>query len=327
MHAGIALTDFDARLEDFCSLRVDVFNHQRSGVQANRRDLSVFSRHLHATRTERITGDVMLQFLAVARSERGNGAGALNRKIASIRSYMKHLRFRQVDGAEAFPIECLPRAREPYNGPIDALQPPEVQRLLGTIDVTSVLGFRDFLLYSMLYRLGLRIGEALAIDLGDIELEGEKLQVHGKGRRERSLPIPPDLADLISQWLRHLRPKLSGAQRLPALFISKKGNRLAVRTAEENFQKIVLHAGPFSIPKVTPHSLRHAFASHAVDGKQDMVVLKHILGHALMQSTERYAHPSMKTLQEAVNDHVASEILSDIISDGLLGQRIQQARR
>ena len=77
------------------------------------------------------------------------------------------------------------------------------------------------------------------------------------------------LNDLISNWLRRLRPKLSGAQRLPALFISKKGNRLAVRTAEENFQKIVASAGPFSIPKVTPHSLRHAFASHAVDGKQD----------------------------------------------------------
>jgi site-specific recombinase XerD len=327
MQASIAVTDFDAHLDDFAHLRVSVFNHQPSGVQANLRDLSLFSRHLHRSGSEWINGEVLLDFLAVTRSERSNGAGALNRKIASLRSYMKHLRFRQVDGADAFPIECLPRAREPYSGPVEALQPQEVRRLFRTIDVASVLGFRDFLLYSLLYRLGLRIGEALAIDLNDVDLQGEKLQIHGKGRRERSLPIPADLTELISNWLRHLRPKLTGAERMQALFISKKGNRLAVRTAEENFQKIVNRAGPFSIAKVTPHSLRHAFASHAVDERQDMVVLKHILGHALMQSTERYAHPSMKILTRAVNDHVAAEILADIISDGLLGQRIQQARR
>ena len=152
MQACIALSDFDAHLEDFANLRLSVFNHQPSGVQANLRDLSVFSGHLHDNNIERISGEALLGFLTTARGERGNGAGALNRKIASIRSYMKHLRFRQIDGADAFPIECLPRAREPYSGPVEALQPQEVRRLLATIDVTSVLGFRDFLLYSMLYR-------------------------------------------------------------------------------------------------------------------------------------------------------------------------------
>jgi len=326
MPPKIAVTDFEAHLDDFRDLRLRVFNHQPSGVRATMRDLALFSDRLHQTGTDYINGKVLLDFLAFVRSERGNGAGAINRKVASLRSYFKHLRFRQIDGAHAFPIECLPRAREPYDGPIEALRPDEVRRLLGTADIASVLGFRDFLLYSMLYRLGLRIGEAIAIDLHDVDLTAATVRIHGKGRRQRTLPLPHDLRTPLRTWLTRLRHKLKRSGRLQALFVSKKGNRLAVRTAEENFAKLVAKAGPFSIPKVTPHSLRHAFASHAVDGKQDMVVLKHILGHAMMQSTERYAHPSMETLLDAVNDHLAADILNDIITTGILGARIQQIR-
>ena len=84
---------------------------------------------------------------------------------------------------------------------------------------------------------------------------------------------------IVTQFFRRVPV---GAFRTERIIGDVEAKRLAVRAAEENFQKIVARAGPFSIPKVTPHSLRHAFASHTVDGKQDMVVLKHILGHALM---------------------------------------------
>jgi len=212
--------------------------------------------------------------------------------------------------------------------PVEALEPQEVNRLLGRIDKGSVLGFRDFLLYSLLYRLGLRLGEALAIDLGDIDLEKQLLRVHGKGRRERTLPLVSDLPVLIEKWL-VFRDKLCGAERLNALFISKKGNRLSARTAQDNFKKILAAAGPLSIAKVTPHSLRHAFASHALqDDTTDakLIVLKAVMGHALIKSTQRYVHPSMRILRKAVNDHPASEILDELINDDIVPIRIQQRR-
>ena len=323
MIAAISLTDFDHCREDYRNLRLGIFNHQPSGVKGNEYDLNLFSNYFHEHNIKAITGEEILNSLTWLREERGNHAGAINRKEASIRSYFRYLRFIQIEGADSFPIESMPRAREPYTGPVKALEPDEVSRLLVSIDKNSVLGFRDFFLYSMLYRLGLRIGEAISINIKDIDFEKQILTIHGKGRRERKLPLLPDLMDILEQWLVY-RTRLYGANQLDALFISKKGNRLSIRTAQDNFQKIVTKAGPFSIKKVTPHSLRHAFATHAIEGEQDIFVLKAIMGHASIKSTEIYLHPSMRVLRKAVNNHVASEILADLVTAKNAALRVHQ---
>jgi len=323
MIAAISLTDFDHCREDYRNLRLGIFNHQPSGVKGNEYDLNLFSNYFHEHNIKAITGQEILNSLAWLREERGNHAGTINRKEASIKSYFRYLRFVQIKGADSFPVESMPRAREPYAGPVKALEPDEVIRLLGSIDKNSVLGFRDFFLYSMLYRLGLRIGEAISININDIDFEKQILTIHGKGRRERKLPLLPDLMDILEQWLIY-RTRLYGANQLDALFISKKGNRLSIRTAQDNFQKIVTKAGPFSIEKVTPHSLRHAFVTHAIEGEQDIFVLKAILGHASTKSTEIYLHPSMRVLRKAVNNHVASEILADLITAKNVALRVHQ---
>ena len=306
-------------------MRQTVFNHQSSGIEANNRDLQVFSRYLHENKQAEITGDSLLEFIRHLKEKRKNGAGAINRKISSIRSYIKYLRFRRVEGAEELAIENLGRAREPYRGPQEALEVDEVQHILTLIDRQSVLGFRDFLFYSLLYRLGLRIGEAISINLEDINWKKQTLRIHGKGRKERLLPLVSDLPNLIKQWI-EIRRTLHKAGEQEALFISKKGNRLAIRTAQENFQKLVIKAGPLSLAKVTPHSLRHAFASHAVDGDANLVVLKHVLGHARFQSTQIYVHPSLKVLRKAVDDHPAAEILNDLIKEEIIILRTQQKK-
>ncbi|KAF5433665.1 integrase/recombinase XerC [Candidatus Methanophagaceae archaeon] len=323
MIAAISLTDFDHFREDYRNLRLGIFNHQPSGVKGNKYDLNLFSNYFHEHNIQAITGVEILNSLAWLREDRGNHAGAINRKEASIRSYFRYLRFVQIEGADSFPIESMPRAREPYTGPVKALEPDEVSRLLGSIDKNSILGFRDFFLYSMLYRLGLRIGEAISINIKDIDFEKQILNIQGKGRRERKLPLLPDLMDILEKWLIY-RTKLYDANQLDALFISKKGNRLSVRTAQDNFQKIVTKAGPFSIEKVTPHSMRHAFATHAIEGEQDIFVLKAILGHASIKSTEIYLHPSMRVLRKAVNNHIASEILADLITAKNVVLRVHQ---
>ncbi len=323
MIAAISLTDFDHHREDYRNLRLGIFNHQPSGVKGNEYDLNLFSNYFHEHNIKAITGEEILNSLTWLREERGNRAGAINRKEASIRSYFRYLRFVQIEGADSFPIESMPRAREPYTGPVKALEPDEVSRLLVSIDKDSILGFRDFFLYSMLYRLGLRIGEAISINIKDIDFEKQILNIHGKGRRERKLPLLPDLMDILEKWLVY-RTRLYGANQLDALFISKKGNRLSIRTAQDNFQKIVTKAGPFSIDKVTPHSMRHAFATHAIEGEQDIFVLKAILGHASTKSTEIYLHPSMRVLRKAVNNHIASEILADLITAKNAALRVHQ---
>ncbi len=325
MKAAIRVREFKKNIPTYLDLRVRIFDHQLSGTQANARDLELFSRYLVEQRIRRITGEALLNFVRHLREQRDNGAGAINRKIASIRSYIRYLRFRQVEGADKFPIESLGRAREPYAGPVQTLEPEEMPRLFRSIDTHSVLGLRDFVLLSLLYRLGLRLGEALSLTIKDLDFDKQLLHVHGKGRRQRTLPLVSDLPGLLENWLL-VRQRLVGAAALPALFISKKGHALSARAAQENFQKIVAKAGPFSIKKITPHSLRHAFASHAIEGDADLIVLKAVMGHASMKSTELYLHPSMRILRKAVNDHVASEILADLIAEKIVVLRVHQFR-
>lgn len=326
MKAVIRVSEYKKNIPAYLDLRVRIFDHQPSGTQANAKDLELFSRYLEQQRLRKITGETLLNFVKHLREERDNGAGAINRKIASIRSYIRYLRFRQVDGAERFPIESLGRARAPYAGPVQTLEPEETPRLFQNIDTRSVLGQRDFLLLSLLYRLGLRLGEALSIKLDDLDFDKQILHVHGKGRRERMLPLVSNLPELLDDWLM-CRQRLFGADRQSALFISKKGHVLSARTAQENFQKIIKRTGPFSIKKITPHSLRHAFASHAIEGDADLIVLKAVMGHASTKSTELYLHPSMKILRKAVNDHVASEILGDLIAEKIVVLRVHQSRQ
>jgi site-specific recombinase XerD len=101
-----------------------------------------------------------------------------------------------------------------------ALTPEEVKKLLNSIDRESVFGFRDYLVYHLMYRLGLRIGEAMRINLEDIDLKQGVLTVHGKGRRQRSLPLLPDISKEINTWL-EIRKMFYKAGQEPALFISK----------------------------------------------------------------------------------------------------------
>lgn len=326
MASTIAVSAFEGGLEAYVTLMVETFNHQPSGMAAARRDLGLLCDFLHQHGLQHLDAETLLQFFATLRRERANQPDSLNRKISSIKSYLRYLRLRQVEGAQAFPIESLKRARQPYPGPIEALSVVEVTRLLGRQDQGSVLGVRNFVLFTLLYRLGLRLGEALALDLGDLDLDGEVLHIHGKGRRARTLPLLADLADLLRRWLL-LRGRLFRARTNTALFLSKKGNRLSLRAAEESFASLVARAGPFRLRKVTPHSLRHAFATHAMEGEADLLVLKAALGHAWLKSTEIYLHPSLKVLRQAINDHPASEVLAELMAEDRIVLRIQPERR
>jgi len=305
---GILLTDFARHIDEYQRLRLRL-NNQPSSIAAAGRDLNLLCRYCRDTHITTLNGVAILSFMGWLRDERKNSSGAINRKRASLTTYVRYLRARQTPGAVDFPLEFLPRARHAYAGPVKTLEPDEVQRLLENIDRSTVLGYRDFVLYSLQYCIGLRLGEALKIDRADIDLEKNVLHIHGKGRKERTLPLAKPVAAMLRQWLKHRRSLLN-SRASNALFLSKKGNRLSLRTAEDNFKNIVAKAGPFDIPRVVPHTLRHSFASHALETEKDLVVIKAILGHALMRSTEIYLHPSMRLLRKSADNHVAAELIS-----------------
>jgi site-specific recombinase XerD len=325
--ASIKIRDFKRHVDDWCALRA-AMHHQPASIVAGQKDLRVFVRFCKEKHVRRINGNTLIVFFAYLADTRKNCSGSINRKRSTLRCYLDHLRLRQVPGAASFPMEYVPRARQAYKGPIHTLEPHEVMRLLDSIDRSTVIGIRDFTIFSLLYAIGLRLGECLTIRLQDIHWEKEMLTINGKGRKIRYIPLTEKIAKLLKTWIKHRR-ELLNAGTSEYLFLSKKGNPLSARRAEERFQDIVQKNAPLSVKKVTPHSLRHAFASHAVEGDADLLVLKTILGHASLKTTELYLHPSINKMRAALNDHLASDILKDIRyrEVGVVGMRINGKRK
>lgn len=306
--------DFEAYIDDWIDLSVNVTNHQASGLKSREYDLRLCVDFLRENNVDEITPSRLMDYLKYARQQRGNTSGTCNRKRASLRAYIRHLRLRGVSGAMAFPVEAIPPFCIPYQGQQFNLEPVEVRRLLDALDVDSLHGKRDRVVMTLLYKSALRVGELVSLDVNDIDFERGCISVHGKGRKERSMPLDADMTDLLREWLL-VRDAYSGATRGPALFLSQKGNRLAVRTIQDNFKKLVDSLPKFSIKRVTPHAMRHAFASHSIEedaSDRQLVLLKSYLGHSLFKSTLIYARPSLKVLRQAMTEHVASEILADI---------------
>ena len=312
---GIRVRDFNRWIDSYLDLRLKM-HHQPSSVESAKRDLGLFSRFCKQLRYRVITGKTVVEFFGWVKTVRNNGSGAINRKRASICTYLKHLRLLAVEGSRDFPIDDIPRARDAYHGPVKTLEPDEVKRLLRSIGTRSDTGFRDFVLFYMIYSLGLRLGEALGIDLGDIDRGHRTVLIHGKGRRERLLPIPPELYRVLRRWFER-REALPNSESSSALFLSRKGNRLSARAAQEALGRAVKKSAPFTLDKITPHTLRHCFASHALETEDNVVVLQALLGHASTKSTELYLHPSMRLQRQAINNHVATDILVRLRRKGL----------
>lgn len=325
MITAIARKDFEKYQEDWHALR-EVNNYQPSTIVAGRKDLRSFSTFLKEKKVNKIQGKVLCEYITWLSKEKENKAGAINRKRGTLHMYIKYLRLLNVDGAASVPVEYLDRARDAYKGAIKVPIMDEIITVLETPDRTTVLGYRDYLLYVLLYALGLRVGEAVAIDIQDIDFKKNTILIHGKGRRERTLPIVPAVRKIIQKYLVY-RSNLMNAGKLGALFISKKGNRLAIRTVEENFKKVIDANRPLTLEKITPHTMRHAFASHAMENKSDLLVIKAILGHAKLATTEVYLHPSMATLQHAVEDNLVSDIFREVYYKRKAGMKIQKSHK
>ena len=313
---SIAVKDFEAYIDDWIDLSVNVTNHQAAGLKSREYDLRLCVEFMRQGKVENITPSLLMDYLRYARKERNNTPGTCNRKRSSLRAYVRHLRLRGVQGAMAFPVEALPPFCVPYQGQQFNLEPVEVIQLLDAFDVESLHGKRDRVVTTLLYKSALRVRELASLDIEDLHLDGQEpfMDIHGKGRKERKMPLDDDMVTLLKQWLK-IRDQYAGAARCSALLLSQKGSRLAVRTIQDNFKKLVDSLPPFSVDRVTPHALRHAFASHSLindSSDRQLVLLKSYLGHVLFKSTLIYAKPSLAVLRKAMTDHVASEILADI---------------
>jgi site-specific recombinase XerD len=227
--------------------------------------------------------DVDLQVLAdyVAHLGRARSRGRLapatiSRKLAAVRSLLRHAL-----GPDRVPDASLAprRMRRLPDVPSTA----DVDQLVDRFEGDDVLALRNRALVELVYSAGLRSAEAVALDLADVDFEQELVHVRsGKGGKDRVVPLGEEAAYLLQRYLREARPELAtGAEN--ACFLSTRGRRLDTST----LRRLVPH----------PHRLRHAFATHLLEGGADLRTIQELLGHSSLSTTERYSHVDARRLR------------------------------
>ncbi len=248
--------------------------------RAYRFDLDPFADWLEAR--DLALDDVDTRVLADYTAELGRGRprklapATIARRLAAVRSL---LRFTL--GAARVP-DAVAGPRRPRRLP-DAPKADEVEGILEALDGEGPLSLRNRALIELVYSAGLRSREAIDLDLRDVDFEQELLHVRGKGGKERTVPLGEEAAHWLGRYVREARPELARSAE-DALFLSTRGRRLDTST----LRRLVPH----------PHRLRHAFATHLLEGGADLRVIQELLGHSSLSTTQVYSHVDGRRLRK-----------------------------
>jgi integrase/recombinase XerD len=229
----------------------------------------------------------------------GNGrppcsAATIHRKAACLRSFYKHLRREELVSVD--PTAALAAPRRARKLP-HVLNYSEVQHLLASPRGSEPTALRDRALLEVMYACGLRASETIGLDLADVDLERGFLRAHGKGSKERLVPLGSKAVAAINSYLRAGRPQLVGIRQNPKLFVNFRGGPLTRQGLYKIVQKRARAAGLEG--KMSPHTLRHSFATHLLAGGCDLRAVQEMLGHADVSTTQMYTHLSGEQLKEA----------------------------
>ena len=305
-------------VEDFMQYRKDIYEASDQTIKSNRIDINLFKDFLNMKDYQHINGHAVMDFQYYLKQQRLNSGASMNRKLFTLRSYSKYLKSEQVPYVHTLPFYDVLKCRQGYKTRANALSKEQLKSIFESIDRDSCLTVRNYAVYALMYKLGLRVGEVHQLNLENIDFDSRKITVLGKGNKRRSLHLDDEMTAILTQWIA-VRKKFLNYDICNALFISKKGNRLAIRTIEDNFKKIINKLN-FNVPfNVTCHTLRHSFASHLNDEQVDILVIQDLLGHATPRTTaDYYIHPSEKKVREALEKLPGVIYMNKLVQSGFL---------
>lgn len=264
--------------------------------QAYERDLRLFCKTLGFKNSdalvnvsrEQITG-YMTQL-----KEKGLAAATIARKLAAIKAFY---RFMTAEGyMDANPAEVVEAGTKGIKLP-HVLSEDEVVRLLNQPDITTAEGFRDRTMLEVLYATGMRVSELINLTLERVDLNMKYIIAFGKGSKERIVPLGSVAAEFLQQYLEKVRPKLTHEDRnTNIVFLAFGGHEL---TRQRFWQIIRTYGRKANINKaLTPHILRHSFATHLLDNGADLRSVQELLGHSDISTTQIYTHLTNKRLRD-----------------------------
>jgi integrase/recombinase XerC len=246
--------------------------------------------------TDRLTTRLLRAYL-VWLHEQGFSKGTVARRVSAVRSWCRFLcRQGTLPGN---PADGLRSPRQDKKLP-HFLSVEEMGRLLDSPHADQPQGVRDRAILETLYSAGLRVSELTGLSLPDLDLDDGVALVRGKGKRERLVLLGPKACEALKGWLA-LRDQVGGlaarGKAKDAVFLSRRGTRLTVRSVGRLLEKYLAHAG--LDPRTSPHTLRHTFATHLLDGGADIRSVQELLGHRSLATTQVYTHVTTHRLRES----------------------------
>ncbi|HEU0193225.1 MAG TPA: site-specific tyrosine recombinase/integron integrase [Gaiellales bacterium] len=282
---------YDEKLQDFLTHLQLERGASPHTVEAYRRDLEDLGNFIEHEDPDTIPVSVLDDY-AVALRDRGLSPATVRRRLAAVRAFLKH-RAREGGRGDAGRTVALPRLGRRLPEPLTR---EEAERIVTRPD-GSPRGLRDRAMLELLYGAGLRVSELVSLRVSDIDLADGMVRCMGKGAKQRVVPMGKSATEATRIYLQRGRPYLGRMQRGDILFLNHRGQGI---TRQAVFQLVREHARKAGIAKdVTPHTLRHSFATHLIEGGADLRSVQEMLGHASIETTQVYTHVSAEHVRKA----------------------------
>jgi integrase/recombinase XerD len=297
------MNDIDARLiDEFIDALWLADGLAKNTLAGYKSDLQLFARWLvaHGTTLSTVSEATINDYLAHLHAREGSiKATSQRRLMASLKRVYRWLL--DQGRIQADPLRNIEKPKAIQRFP-KTLTEKQVTDLLDAPDTNTALGMRDRTMLELLYATGLRVSELISLRLFELSLNDNVVRVMGKGAKERLVPLGEVAADWLARYLREARGDLLGGHATDAIFVTARGTGMTRQMFWSLIKKYALHAG-IPLQRISPHVLRHAFATHLLNHGADLRVVQLLLGHADISTTQIYTHVARERLKLLHHQH------------------------
>tara|TARA_A100001037_G_scaffold306142_1_gene349497 strand:- start:4789 stop:5676 length:888 start_codon:yes stop_codon:yes gene_type:complete len=290
----------DTRYQDYLTMLRVERNVSPKTLEAYGRDLKQYFSFLSeksVTHINQISQGHVREYIRKL-NQCGLASSSITRILSSIRSYHKYLSSERLVDENPTLVLSNPRVQKKLP---DVLIEEEISSIINVVDETSPFARRDKAIIEMLYSCGLRVSELCDLTLNHLFLDDDMIRIMGKGLKERLLPIGDRAKKYIDEYIIHSRPRMQKGKGGSTVFLSRNGNKLTRAMINNILRKWSKLAG---ITKpVSPHTLRHSFATHLLEGGADLRFVQALLGHSDISTTQIYTHLDKEHLKEVYQTH------------------------
>jgi len=287
-----------SEIDDFCDTVWLEDGLSKNTMEAYRRDLTLFARWLHAEGHASLSGaetGVIQQYMHYLQSSKATSA---NRRLTVFKRFYQHALLLHKISVD--PTLKIASAKTPSRN-IQTLSESQVEALLAAPDVNSLLGLRDRCMLELMYASGLRVTELVLVKIQEVSMNDHVLRITGKGNKTRLIPFGEIASSWISRYLQHARPAILNGKIDDALFVTARGTAMT-RQMFWILIKKYSQAAAINAP-LSPHTLRHAFATHLINHGADLRVVQLLLGHSDISTTQIYTHVARERLKRLHKEH------------------------